>query len=239
MSLLQNIVGEVLKTAVQNQQSVPNQAQNQSNSGLGGLIGGIASAVGQSSNQSGDNNALGGLLGGVLGSNTQGGALESVLGGLLGGQNTNANPSDLGGVLAGVLGGSKGQFAQNLGSNKGVLLVALLPVVLSFIQKNGGLGGVLGKFSANGLDDKAKSWVNLDTDNDGLDAGDVARLFDDQQEQIEQVCQKTGVGKSEAYQGIADLLPKVMSDLTPNGDLSDENQANDEISQILSKLGLS
>ena len=215
MSLLQNIVGQVLKNAIQTQ---PTQQPNANQSGLGGLLGGLANSMGQSQQSSSANQAgLGGLLGNSR-QNTSAGDLGSVLGSVLG----------HGGLARGGLPQQSGGF------NKSTLLLALLPVVLAYIQKNGGLSGVLGKFSNNGMGNKAQSWVNIDTDNDGIDAGDIQRLFGEQE--IQAACAQTGASESEVCQGIAELLPKVVNDLTPQGDLSTEQEANDEIAQILAQM---
>ncbi|MDH2272763.1 YidB family protein [Moraxella porci] len=239
MSLLQNIVGQVLKNAIQTQ---PTQQPSANQSGLGGLLGGLANSMGQSQQPSSANQAgLGGLLGSVLGSQMggrQSSGLESVLGGLLGNSRQNTSAGDLGSVLGSVLdqgGMARGGLPQQSGGfNKSTLLLALLPVVLAYIQKNGGLSGVLGKFSNNGMGNKAQSWVNIDVDNDGIDAGDIQRLFGDQE--IQAACAQTGASESEVCQGIAELLPKVVNDLTPQGDLSTEQEANDEIAQILAQM---
>ena len=214
MSLLQNIVGQVLKNAIQTQ---PTQQPNANQSGLGGLLGSV----------------LGSQMGG-----RQSSGLESVLGGLLGNSRQNTSAGDLGSVLGSVLGQggmARGGLPQQSGGfNKSTLLLALLPVVLAYIQKNGGLSGVLSKFSNNGMGNKAQSWVNIDTDNDGIDAGDIQRLFGEQE--IQAACAQTGASESEVCQGIAELLPKVVNDLTPQGDLSTEQEANDEIAQILAQM---
>lgn len=232
MGLLDGLVGQVVSNALGGQQK-----QQQSND-LGGLLGQVvASQLGGNQNQS--QSGLGGLLGSVVASQlgggqsqTQGG-LGGLLGGLLGGQQKQA-PADLGSILgqvvAGQMSGGKGGF------DKKTLLIALIPVVLGFIQKNGGLSGVLAKFNGAGLDNKAQSWVALDQDNDGLDAGDVMRLFGS--DEIDNVCQKTGASQGEVCQGIAELLPQVMNDLTPNGNVGvDETVANNEISEILAQFG--
>ena len=206
------------------------------------MLGGLANSMGQSQQPSSANQAgLGGLLGSVLGSQMggrQSSGLESVLGGLLGNSRQNTSAGDLGSLLGSVLGQggmARGGLPQQSGGfNKSTLLLALLPVVLAYIQKNGGLSGVLGKFSNNGMGNKAQSWVNIDTDNDGIDAGDIQRLFGEQE--IQAACAQTGASESEVCQGIAELLPKVVNDLTPQGDLSTEQQANDEIAQILAQM---
>lgn len=206
------------------------------------MLGGLANSMGQSQQPSSANQAgLGGLLGSVLGSQMggrQSSGLESVLGGLLGNSRQNTSAGDLGSLLGSVLGQggmARGGLPQQSGGfNKSTLLLALLPVVLAYIQKNGGLSGVLGKFSNNGMGNKAQSWVNIDTDNDGIDAGDIQRLFGEQE--IQAACAQTGASESEVCQGIAELLPKVVNDLTPQGDLSTEQEANDEIAQILAQM---
>ncbi len=234
MSLLQNIVAQVVKNALtDNDHGRNNQAQQ---GGLGDLLGGL---TGQSQSNAG----LGGMLGQVaasqMGGNSrsnQAGGLGGLLGGLLGGQSQRqASPTDLGSILGGVLGSQSAQSRTQGGFNKSTLLLALLPIVLGYIQSNGGLSGVLAKFQGNGLGNKAQSWVGIDTDNDGLDAQDILGLLG--QDKVNEVCQQTGASQTEVCQGIAELLPQVVNDLTPHGDIeADENEANQEISQILKQL---
>lgn len=226
MGLLDGLIGQVLSNAVGGQQQQP---QNQDM--LGGLLGSVLGGGQQQSQNSG----LGGLLGSVvasqLGNNQSNGGLGGMLGSVLGAQqNNNVN---IGNILAQVLGN------QNQGGfNKNTLLIALIPVVLGFIQKNGGLSGVLNKFNGNGLGNKAQSWVALDKDNDGLDADDILGLFG--QSEINQVCEQTGASQNDVCQGIADILPEVMNSLTPTGNIeTDENEANHEISEILKQFGKS
>ena len=230
MSLLQSIVTKVVQNALTTNQ--PQQPQSPQQGGLGGLLGGL------SGNQA--NAGLGGVLGSVvasqLGGNQANSGLGGVLGSVLGGQNQNRNTSagDLGSILGSVLGSQSQAQSKAGGFNKSTLLLALLPIVLAYIQQNGGLSGVLAKFSNNGLDNKAKSWVNIDVDNDGIDAKDIMRLFG--QEKISEVCQQTGADQDQVCQGIAELLPEVVNELTPQGNLQNEQEANNEISEILAQL---
>ena len=107
--------------------------------------------------------------------------------------------------------------------------------MLGFIQSSGGLSGVLDKIKGSGLGNQAQSWVNIDTNNDGIDADDVIRLFG--QDTINNACQQTGASQNQVCQGIAELLPQVVNDLTPTGNLNDSEQAaNQEISDILTQL---
>lgn len=227
MSLLEGLVTQVLKSSLGSAQ--PNNA-NQGAGGLGDLLGaalggtqkgqagGLGDILGQLANQAGGQSSANAGLGGLLG---------TVLGGA-----SKSNAGDLGNVLGALLGNQK----QAGGFNKSALLIALLPVVLAFIQKNGGLSGVLAKFNQSGMSQKAQSWVNVDTNNDGIDASDVSRLFGS--DEIADICQKTGASQEQVCQGIAELLPQVVNDLTPHGDVkADEAKANDEISQLLAQIG--
>lgn len=230
MSLLQSVLTQVLQSAVNNNQNTNQQTQNPS-ADLGGLLG---SVLGGQTQSQGSQGGLGDLLGGVLGGQAQSQAnnspLGGLLGGLLGGQNqTQTQNPNLGGLLGSVLGGG-----QSGGINKAALLAALLPIVLSFIQKNGGLSGVLAKLSGQGMDQKVQSWVNIDQDNDGIDAADVQRLFGESE--IANACQATGASQEQVCQGIAELLPQVVDGLTPTGDLQAEQSVNDEIDQLLAQM---
>lgn len=230
MSLLQNIVTKVITNAI---------TDNSQQGGLGGLLGGLTGQPQQTHrpNQGGLGGALGGLLGGQNSANAGLNAgLGGMLGGLLGGQSQSRSAGDLGSILGSVLGSqTQAQRAGGAGFNKNILLLALVPIVLGFIQKNGGLSGILAKFNDNGLGNKAQSWVNIDRDNDGIDAGDVMQLFG--QDEIDNISRETGASQNDVAQGIAELLPEVMNDLTPHGDVgADEKEANDEISQILAQF---
>lgn len=238
MSLLQNIVTKVITNAITSNQ--PQQTQNTGGlgnlGGLGGLLGGL---TGQQNQTQSAQNSLGGVLGGLLGG--QNASTNAALGGLLGslvaGQAQSRSAGDLGSILGSVLGGQSQTQHTNTsgGMNKSMLLLALLPIVLSFIQQNGGLSGILSKFNNDGLGNKAQSWVNIDKDNDGIDAGDVIRLFG--QDEIANISKQTGASQNDVALGIAELLPEMMNDLTPHGDVkADEQKANDEISQILAQF---
>ena len=77
------------------------------------------------------------------------GLLDGLIGDVLGSKlSGNRRQDPLGSVLGGLAGGSQAQ-----GGN------LLLQVVLSLLQQNGGLEGVLGRFRQGGLGQQADSWV--------------------------------------------------------------------------------
>lgn len=159
--------------------------------------------------------------------------LEDILGSLAGGnrQGRAGNNTGLGEILGSVLGGqsTRGGFG-----GKGMLVAALMPMVLSWIQRNGGLSGALSKITGMGYEQQARSWMSNHELNDNLDPNDINRLFDESE--IQQVAAHTGANDLEVRQGLAELLPEVMNQLTPHGNLDNEAEANEEIDQIIIQL---
>ena len=147
----------------------------------------------------------------------------------------NSGSGGLGDILGSVLGGQAmgGQKRGGFGG-KGMLIAALMPMVLSWIKRNGGLGGALSKITGMGYENQARSWMSNQEVNDNLDPNEINRLFDDSE--IQQVAAHTGANEMEVRQGLAELLPEVMNQLTPNGNLDNEPEANEEIEQIINQL---
>lgn len=185
----------------------------------------------QSLNPTGD---LGSILGNVLGStmgaqqqNNQFG-LDDVLGSVLGAQQANANTGGgLGSILGSVLGNKQS-------SGQGMLVAVLLPMVLNWVQSNGGLSGALAKIQGMGMQQQADSWMSTSQANTNLSLEQVGQLFG--RNEISQVSQQTGANENMVMQGISELLPEVMNQLTPQGGMQAESQANQEIGDILAQL---
>lgn len=215
MSLLGNLISQVAQSALQGQQ--PQQPQN---SGLGGLLGGM---LGQAQPQ---------RRSGVDLSNGFG--LDDVIGMAGMAMNANQPQQSQGGMMGQVLSNVLMNQLNGGGGGKNTLMVALLPLALNFIQQNGGLSGALGKIQNMGFGSQAQSWLSANQANQPLNPSDISQLFGEQQ--IAQVASQTGCDANEVCQGMANLLPEVFDHLTPDGDTNTENQANDEIGQILSQL---
>lgn len=183
-------------------------------------------ALGGGQQQSGQAGGLGGILGSVLGQ--------------LGGQqqNTQNQQSGLGGILGSVLGqlgGASGSTQSNAtggGSTAQTLLIAVLPLVLAWIQKQGGLQGALDKLKNAGLSNQVQSWVDPQQQNaEDVPAQNIQNLFDDQD--VEQVAQQTQAPKQAIYGAIASVLPQVIDSLTPQGSNTNPQEANQDIQQVL------
>ncbi|MGE8643479.1 YidB family protein [Acinetobacter vivianii] len=182
-------------------------------------------ALGGGQQQSGQAGGLGGILGSVLGQ--------------LGGQqqNTQNQQGGLGGILGSVLGqlgGGAGSTQSNAtgGNTAQTLLIAVLPLVLAWIQKQGGLQGALDKLKNAGLSNQVQSWVDPQQQNaEDVPAQNIQSLFDDQE--VEQVAQQTQAPKQAIYGAIASVLPQVIDSLTPQGSSTNPQEANQDIQQVL------
>ena len=230
MSLLGNLVSQVARSAMDPEDAQRNPVNQRINprrtGGLGDILGSVLGGGNQSAGynpqqyerRSADN----------------GFGLDDIIGGLTGGKQRGGMSSGTGGlgdILGSVLGGqtTRGGFG-----GKGMLIAALMPMVLSWIKRNGGLSGALSKITGMGYEKQARSWLSTNELNDNLDPNDTNRLFDDSE--IQQVAAHTGANEIEVRQGLAELLPEVMNQLTPNGNLDNEPEANEEIDQIISQL---
>lgn len=238
MSLLTNLVTQIASNAIQGRMGgqMPQSQDNMGGLGniLGGMLGGGSPMGGMGgvnlNNGFGLDDVIGMATGSGMGMNAGMGGMGNMGGGMLG--------QVLGSVLGGgMMGNSMGMGqspSQGGFGGKGMLMAALLPLALMFIQRNGGLSGALNKIQNMGFGQHANSWLSTDQQNQTLDTGAVSQLFDEGD--LQQVAQQTGFDTNEVKQGMAELLPQVFDQLTPNGDTGTEQQANSEINDILSQL---
>lgn len=190
---------------------------------------------GQQSSQGG----LGGILGSVLG---QLGANQQTQN--QGNTQTQNTDSGLGGILGSVLnqlgGGANNQTASNQSSSNSsgsptqTLLIAVVPLILAWIQQQGGLQGALDKLRNVGLGSQVKSWVDPEQSNNNVAPQNVQQLFDDRQ--VEQVAEQTQVPKQDIYGAISSVLPQIINSLTPQGDQTNHQEANQDIQSVLNMV---
>ena len=238
--LLGNLITQVARSALDPNDAQRNPVNQRINTrrtgGLGDVLGSVLGGGNAGynprqynrvdMNQLGMDDILGGMLRGQMGGRAGmggmagAGGLGSILGSVLG--------SGMGGGLGGGMARRSGM------GGKGMLIAALMPMVLGFIQRNGGLSGALSKVQSLGMGNQAQSWMSNQQDNDNLDPEEVTRLFDSSE--IQQVAQQTGADETEVRQGLAELFPEVVNQLTPEGGLEHEAEANQEVDAIMSQL---
>jgi uncharacterized protein YidB (DUF937 family) len=87
-------------------------------------------------------------------------------------------------------------------------------------QQTGGLSGLIEKISANGLGEQAASWVstgeNLPVTAEQIQAA-LGSSF------VQDIAAKIGVDTDQIAGGLAILLPQVIDNLTPDGQVSDNS----------------
>lgn len=191
------------------------------------------------------NEFLGQILGSVLGharsdqQNPMGSGLGDALGGLMGGGGSalgSGGSGGLGGLLGGLMGGAMGQGSRPVDSSGGMggmgetggsamgnkgsaLMLLLLPLAMQWVQRNGGIGGVLQRFQNKGYSQQAASWVSTGT-NEELQPQAVNEVVGT--EELSRLSQQLGVSQEEVSSGMAQILPEMMNHLTPQGGVPDD-----------------
>lgn len=171
-----------------------------------------------------------------------GGMLGSALGGMLGGGQQAGGGGGLGGMLGSMLGGSHpGQSPQaggmggmgGLGGNA-ALLAALLPMAFQLIQSQGGLSGLMAKFQQNGMGRQVDSWVGTGA-NQEISGEHVTQALGD--DQIAQLARQLGLPQDKVSNGLAEMLPEIVNQMTPHGSVPDNHQQTlDQGLAALSKM---
>jgi len=147
--------------------------------------------------------------------------LGSVLGGLAG-EALGGDDNPLGQILSGLAGsGGSGQNESDI-----------LGTVLSVVQKSGGVGSVLEMFNKSGTGAQARSWVSTDP-NEAVEPNQVEQALGNPL--IASIASKLGVDPGKASSIVAAVLPELINQVTPKGDVTGEQ--DDIISKGLSLLG--
>ena len=166
--------------------------------------------------------------------------------------------SILGGVAGNVLGSSGGMLGsarsgRGSGSN---ILMALLPVVLGMLANRGGMGGgaspsagagplgglggmgglgaLLDRFQQSGFGDQVQSWISTG-ENKPIPAEALTQVFD--ANELSQIASQAGLSEDEARTGLSQLLPQVVDQLTPQGQVPESDQLLSSIDQFERELG--
>lgn len=155
------------------------------------------------------NPLLGQILGSVFANAMRGRARSGPFGGGMGG-----------GGLGGLAGGKRG-----------MLLAMLLPFAMQWVQRNGGIGAVLDRFKQKGYRQQADSWVSMGV-NQSLEAEAVDNVVG--REELSRLSQQLGVPEQEVADGFAEILPEMVDQLSPNGQVPPE--ADDALDSGLSEL---
>jgi uncharacterized protein YidB (DUF937 family) len=133
------------------------------------------------------------------------GLLDAILGGMMGGRSGGPMGGSMGGSMGGMMGGPNMQ-AQS----------PLLQIVLQMLQQNGGLEGILGKFQQAGYGQQAQSWIGTGQ-NQQIDPSVLQQILG--QGQLGKIAQQLGISTEQASSGVAQMLPQVVDEMTPGGQI--------------------
>ena len=120
-------------------------------------------------------------------------------------------------LVGAALGGQQGGQAQSAG---GIDPQVLMGIVGALMNSSGGLSGILGKLQQGGLGDAAASWVgtgaNQSVSPDALGGALGPDLMG-------MIAKQLGGNQQQAAGTMADLLPGLIDQLTPQGQLPADN----------------
>ena len=168
------------------------------------------------------NPLIGQILGSVFGRSTGGGG--TLGGGGLGG----GLPGGLGSVLGSVFGGAGSPAGAPTGVPRGgvgglggaggrnAMLALLLPLVLQWVQRSGGVGNVLQRIGQQGYGGQADSWVGAGA-NQPLPSQAAHELLGP--DELARMSSQLGVGADEVAHGVSEILPELVDHLSPQGQL--------------------
>lgn len=146
------------------------------------------------------------------------GIVDNVVGNVLGGGRRQQAPNALGALLSELTAGNQTQGG-------------LLSAGLSLIEQSGGLSGVLEMFRRNGMAQQVESWISTGA-NAGISPEQVQQVFSGSA--LGNVASQLGVSPAQASSAMAQILPELINQLTPQGHVPENH--GDLISQGLALL---
>ena len=131
----------------------------------------------------------------------------------------------LDGILGSMMGGMTGNSTSAQGGNP------MLMMALRMLQQNGGIEGLLAKFQQAGMGQQAQSWIGTGQ-NMPITPDALSQILG--HGQMSQIAQQMGISPDEAAGGLSQALPHVVDQMTPGGQIPEEQ--NDLVAQALAIL---
>lgn len=198
---------------------------------LGQVLGGMAQQRGGGGGGGLDDllNQIGGNARGAPGGGGLGDLLNQMGGGGARGAPGGGGLGDLLNQMGG--GGMPTNQAGTGGGMGGAVLGGLLMIALQMLQRNGGLGNVLGRLQEQGYGREADSWVSTG-DNAPVSADVIEQIFG--RDAIGQAAQEMGLSPEQATGGLAQIFPEIVNEMTPHGRI--EPGSDDVVAQAMEIL---
>jgi len=125
-------------------------------------------------------------------------------------------------ILAAITGKSDSADANPLGA-----------ALNSLLAQNGGMQGLMNKFSQGGLGEIFSSWVGMG-ENKSITPDQISKLLGS--EQVKGLASSLGVDPSQASGFLADYLPKIVDKLTPAGQVDPNADTSQSLAALLPSL---
>ncbi len=125
-------------------------------------------------------------------------------------------------LLAAVTGKSDSADANPLGA-----------ALQSLLAQNGGIQGLMAKFSQGGLGEVFSSWVGMG-ENKSISPDQISSLLGS--DQVKSLASSLGVDPAQASGFLADYLPKIVDKLTPAGEVDANADDSEGLSALLPSL---
>lgn len=135
----------------------------------------------------------------------------------------------------GLLGQLAGQVLGKLGAQQqdSVPQGELLNGVMGMIGNSSELSGLLQKLKDSGLEEQVASWIGSG-ENQPVSGDQIKDALGE--ETVQQVAEQSGIAPEHAASGLAQLLPQIINQLTPNGQVPHEDLLQQGLSLLRGKL---
>jgi len=153
------------------------------------------------------------------------GLLDEILKQAAGGGQAN-----VGGAQAGGL----GAIADLVMKNPQIISAAISMLNPKDTSVGGGLTDVIGAFNKGGLGDIMSSWVGGGP-NKPVDPGALGNILGP--DVLGQFAQKAGIGHGDASSVLASVLPELINQMTPQGQVPQGNALDGMLGSLLGQLG--
>jgi uncharacterized protein YidB (DUF937 family) len=125
-------------------------------------------------------------------------------------------------ILAAMTGKSDSADANPLGA-----------ALNSLLAQNGGIQGLMNKFSQDGLGEVFSSWVGMG-ENKSISPDQISSLLGSQQ--LQGLASSLGIDATQASGFLADYLPKIVDKLTPSGQVDANADSSAGLAALLPAL---
>ena len=115
--------------------------------------------------------------------------------------------------------------------NQSGMLESIMGILKS--SESGGAEGLLNTFNENGLGDLMSSWIGKG-ENLPISPEQIQQVLGS--DQVQQIAEKLGISTDEASSGLAEMLPKIVDKLTPEGSLPTQDLLHQGLGMIAEKL---